>query len=176
MKRPLVLDTTCLTHFARAGRLDTLEAISGGCERLVTPEVIQEALDGLVAHPAIGNLGGQQWFKVVELDINEAVRAALFKSELGGSPRKHLGECETLAVAQCRDGVAVIDDADGRRLGVRHSVTVAGTLSIVARAVKTGSFDVAWASALVDDLRGTDMYLPTDGQGFESWAKLTGLL
>lgn len=107
-----MFDTTCLTHFARSGRL--------------------------ADHPAIGNLYNQPWLQIVELDILETVRAAQFKAELGGPPNKHLGESEAMAIASTRNGVAVLDDADARRIATRHQIPAAGSLSLVARGISGG--------------------------------------
>ena len=176
MTSGLVFDTTAPTHFARAGRLDLLQAMTSGYERSAPTEVLDEAQRGVLEHPAIGNLFGAKWLKIVELDIFATIRAATFKGELGGGPLQHLGECATLALAQSRGAAAVIDDRDGRRIGKRHSIEVTGSLSLVARAVRVGTIDLDAAAEMVDNLVATDMYLPTDGPGFEPWARSRGLL
>lgn len=32
---PIVFDTTCVSHFARAGRLDVLDAVTRGWDRII---------------------------------------------------------------------------------------------------------------------------------------------
>lgn len=176
MTAPLVLDTTALTHYSRAGLLKVLDQLTQDYDRLTPTEVMDEAQRGLYEHPAIGNLFGVSWITVVELDIFEVVRAAVFKTELGGEPLRHLGECATLAAAESRSGTAIIDDRDGRETGRRHNIRVAGSLSLIARGVTVGILNIADARATVDALLDTDMRLPTDGPGFEDWARLEGLL
>lgn len=171
-----MFDTTCLTHFARAGRLATLQAITADDRRLVPPEVMREAHAGVAEYPAIGNLIGQQWIEIVELDIFETVRAAAFKGELGGPPTRHLGECEVLAIAEARAGVAVLDDRDARAVAGNNSVKTAGTLSIIAAAVAARTLDETSAAQIVEELRSTDMRLPEMAAGFPEWARRNGLL
>jgi len=153
-----------------------LAALSDGYECLTAPEVFAEAQRGLAEHPAIGNLFAVRWLAILELDIFEAVRAATFKSELGGGAIEHLGECAVLALAESHGMTAVIDDRDGRRTGTRHGVAVAGSLSLVARGVRDGIIEMRAATDVVEMLKATDMYLPTSGADFPAWARAEGLL
>jgi predicted nucleic acid-binding protein len=172
----LVFDTTCLSHFARADHLDLLDTITAGYERLVTNEVMTEIYDGIATYPALGHVIGVQWLSIVELDIFEVVAAVGYKADLGGDPRRDLGECATLAVARSRSGTAVIDDRDAATVGRAHEISVSGTISLIAGAVKRGVIDNLTASGLVDDLVATDMRLPVDGQSFLPWCVQHGLL
>lgn len=172
----LVVDNSCLSHFARAGRLDLLEFITDGYERSTTEEVMVEIVDGITDHSALGQLIGPRWFSITELDLHETILAAQFKSELGGHPTRDLGECAVLAVAAARRGVAVVDDQDAATLGRRHGVTVVGTLAVIAGAVRRKIVDRAVAESLVDELAATDMRLPVDGAGFIPWCYEYGLL
>jgi predicted nucleic acid-binding protein len=172
----LVIDNSCLSHFARAGRLDLLKRITDGYDRSTTEEVMVEVLDGIADHPALGQLIGVQWFSIVELDLGETVRAAQIKAELGGDLTRDLGECAVLAVAEARRGIAVLDDRDAATVGRRRGVLVVGTLAVIAAALKRGVIERTVAEALVDDLAATDMRLPVDGSGFVPWCYANGLL
>lgn len=49
----IALDASPLSCFARAGRLDLLEALTEGYERVTVKAVLHEIEDGFVAHPAL---------------------------------------------------------------------------------------------------------------------------
>lgn len=172
----LVVDNTCLSHFARADRLDLLEQITKGYDRRTTEEVMIEIGAGIAEHPALGRLVRVPWLSIVELDLREIIRAAQFKAELGGDPTRDLGECSVLAVAATSEGVAVIDDHDAVAAGRRHGVTVIGTLAVITGALDRRLIERTAAETLVDDLAATDMRLPVDGSGFVPWCYANDLL
>jgi predicted nucleic acid-binding protein len=172
----LVFDNTCLSHFARARRLELLEAITAGYDRATTVEVMDEILGGVADHPELGDLVGIPWLSIIELELHETVRAAVFKAELGGSPDRDLGECTVLAVTEARDGTAVIDDQDAVATGRRHCVTVVGTIAIIAKALKRDLLQRTAAEQLIDELAATDMRLPCDGAGLFAWCYTNELL
>lgn len=173
---PIVFDTTCVSHFARAGRLDVLEAVTDGWDRIIPNEVAAEVHRGVDGHPALSSVFAQPWLRIVELDMPEVVYAATFKGELGGAPEAHLGECAVLAWAKAHGGIAVVDDGAARALAAHHEVPVRGTLSLVVLGFKSGCLDRDTAESLVDELASTDMRLPVDGAGFFAWAYEDGLL
>ncbi len=172
----LVIDNSCLSHFARAGRLDLLDLITAAYDRSTAEEVMLELVEGVEDHPALGQLVGVGWLSIVELDLLETVHAAQIKAELGGDPTRDLGECAVIAIAAARGGVAVIDDQDAAAVGRRHGVVVVGTLAVVAAALKREAIDRKTAEALVDELVVTDMRLPVDGDGFVAWCYANSLL
>src|SRR5438552_587060 len=110
-----------------------------------------EILDGIASHPTLDHLVTIRWLDIVELDIQETVRAVQFKAELGGDPTRDLGECAVLALAEARAGTAVIDDRDAAALGRRYGVSVVGTLAVIAGAFKRSVIEREAAEALVDD-------------------------
>lgn len=85
MTETLVFDNTPLSHFARAGRLDTLEKLVAPY-RCVTPaEVTNEIHNGLTVHPGLAKVLAAQWIEVIELvEVEEVVAFARYKAELGG--------------------------------------------------------------------------------------------
>lgn len=172
----LVFDTTTVSHFARAGRLDTLSALSKDHERLIPNEVAVELRRGTTGYPAIGDALGLSWLPIVELGFPEVVHAATFKSEMGGDPDQHLGECAVLAWVKHNGGVAIVDETAAVAMAIHHRVPVRRTLWLVVSGFKDGVLDRADAEALVDELVATDMRLPTDGKGFFAWAYMEGYL
>ncbi len=173
---PIVFDTTCVSHFARAGRLDVLKSVTDGWDRIIPNEVATEVQQGVEGHPALSSVFSQQWLRIVELDMPEVVYAVTFKGELGGTPKAHLGECAVLAWVKARGGIAIVDDGAARALADHHEISVRGTLSLVVLGFKSGSLDRTTAESLVDELASTDMRLPVDGAGLFAWAYEVGLL
>jgi predicted nucleic acid-binding protein len=172
----IVFDTTSVSHFARAGRLDVLDAITGGRKRLIPNEVATELQRGVAGHPAISEVFVLPWLTIVELDFPEVVHAAAFKSELGGAPVEHLGECAALAWVKEHGGIGIVDDSAAVAMARHHQVPVRGTLSLIVAGHKQGFLDRLTAEVLVDDLAATDMRLPVDGSGLFAWAYTKGLL
>lgn len=113
---------------------------------------------------------------IVELDFPEIVHAAAFKSELGGTPTEHLGECAVLARVKQHGGLGIVDDSAAVTMARHHQIPVRGTLSLIMLGHKGGVLDRSTAEALVDELASTDMRLPTDGSGLFAWAYKEGLL
>jgi predicted nucleic acid-binding protein len=172
----IVFDMTSVSHFARAARLDALEAITSGGERLIPNEVATELHRGTTGYPAISEAFVLPWLTIVELDFPEVVHAAAFKSELGGGPMEHLGECAVLAWVKEHGGTGIVDDSAAVAMASYHRIPVRGTLSLIALGHKQGVLDRATAETLVDDLAATDMRLPVDGNSFFAWAYIKGLL
>ena len=80
----LVLDAPCLSQFARADRLDVLRDLLIGRECWTTETVLAELNQGVVGHPLLGNVSGQEWLHVARLD-----RDALWPEPWPGRAAKH---------------------------------------------------------------------------------------
>jgi hypothetical protein len=77
----LVFDTTALSHFARAGRLDELRLAAGEDEPVLLAEVAAELTRGVPAYPALGRVAAAGWLKIVELaELPEVAAFAAFKA------------------------------------------------------------------------------------------------
>lgn len=173
---PIVFDTTCVSHFARAGRLDVLDRVTRGWDRVIPNEVAAEVDRGVANYPALLSVFAQPWLTTVELEFPEVVHAAMFKGELGGRPEEHLGECAVLAWVMQHGGLAIVDDSAACATARHHEIPVRGTLSLVILGYKAGELDRGAAERLVDELTSTDMRLPVDGANFFAWAYTNGLL
>lgn len=172
----VVFDTTALSHFARAGRLDVLEHITSGLDRVIPNEVAAEIQRGVDSHPALSSVFTTDWLTIVELDFPEVVHVATFKAELGGSPLEHLGECAVLALVRKLDGIGIVDDWAAQETATRNGLAVRNTLTLICSAYKAGVLQREAAERLVDELAATDMRLPVDGAGLFAWAYEEGLL
>jgi hypothetical protein len=60
----MVLDATCLSHFARAGRLDFLRDLLVGRRCWTTAIVLAELNRGLVDYPMLRHVPEQEWLPI----------------------------------------------------------------------------------------------------------------
>lgn len=174
----LVFDTTALSHFASAGRTDTLRMIVADDEPILLAEVATELARGVSAYPWLGSAAAGGWLKQVELEALQEIAAfARYKGELGGGPERNNGEAAVLAWVSINGGIAIIDEAAARAIGDRESLQVRGTPWLLIRSFKTGALDRATVEATADDLISTGMRLPfSTGSGLFAWAYEAGIL
>lgn len=169
----LVFDTTCLSHFARADRLDVLGDLLAGVESYVPHVVREEIREGSAARPALAQILQVEWLRVVALDnLDRLRRFALWGSRVGAG-RRNLGEASVLAVAEELGIVALIDDRDATRVGRSYGVNVHGTVRLLAGLCHDGKLSEAAASNLVDNLVCTGMRLPCTGRTSGATSTLT---
>jgi predicted nucleic acid-binding protein len=132
-----LVNTTVLSNFAAAGRLNLLEQLHG---RLYLPnEVYEEVLNGL--EEGYGFYTGIEdqifpfaeggWMELVSMVTEEELR--LFQS----LPRRlHHGEAACLAIARQRNWAFLTDDKLARRVAQDLGIVVSGTLGVLVQAVK----------------------------------------
>jgi predicted nucleic acid-binding protein len=173
----LVFDSTALSHFARAGRLQELPAVAGTDSCFVPVAVLTELTRGAVEHPALGTVSTQAWLSAVECDeLNELVAFARYKRELGGGPQRNNGEAAVLAWVSVNGGTAIIDEYVARSIADREGISAHGSLWLVIRGFKTKVLDRATAENIVDDLITSEMRLPVaSGADLFAWAYTEGL-
>ncbi len=177
MTQRLVFDNTSLSHFARAGRLETLKTLVTGHRCLMPAEVRKELLAGSRRFPDLGAALRAGWLSIVELsDIAELAAFARFKTQLGGGRAENTGEAAVLAWTSVHGGVAIIDERAATRLAQLDGIDVHGSLWLVVGGIRNGVLDRSEAESLVDELRSTGMRLPTDGSGLFTWAAEQDLL
>ena len=177
MARTLVFDNTPLSHFARAGRLTTLEKLVHGYRCVVPVEVRREIDTGMSSYPAIAQVLSSPWLESVEIsNVQELTAFARFKAELGGGLAENNGEAAVLAWVSVNGGLAIIDERAGSRIAKRDGVPVHGSLWLLVQGVRAGVLERAEAEQLVYELGTTDMRLPADGETLFAWAYQEGLL
>ena len=177
VKPSLIFDNTSLSHFARAGRLSTLESIVCPYRCMTPVEVRNEILAGVAALPDLAGVLTAEWLEAVELtDVRELSAFARYKTQLGGGSKENTGEAAVLAWASVHGGVAIVDERAASRLAQQDGIVVHGSLWLVVEGVRNGELNRSAAEQLVDELRATDMRLPIDGRGPFAWAYVEGLL
>ena len=173
----LVFDNSPLSHFARAGRLDTLHRLTIAFSCATTIEVRVELVSGIRDYPDIADALSLPWLDVVALATMAEITAfAGYKTELGGGPDRNVGEATVLAWARTHEAIAIIDDRAATRIAQRDGITARGSLGLIVGGLRSGVLERAEAEHLIDELRATGMYLPVDGPGLIAWAYTEGLL
>jgi predicted nucleic acid-binding protein len=172
----IVFDTTCLSHFARADRLDVLGDLLREVESVV-PQVVREELrEGCDAYPALAQILNLEWLRVAPLDsLDRLRRFALWSGRVGAGTR-NLGEAGVLAVAEELGATALIDDREATRVGRTYGVDVHGTIWLLARACRDGKLTVVGAGNVVDALAASGMRLPCSGADLPAYAAVHRLL
>lgn len=175
MTATLVFDTSPLSHFARAGRLDTLRQITSGYRCTVTKAVLDEIAAGARDYPELGSadLG---WLQIVPVDSLAAMRLLFDYARVLGSGSRDIGEATTLAFAELNSAIAVIDEVAAKKVGTERGVAVHGTLWLVAEAFKATLLDESQTVALVNQLQAAEAWFPCDGAEFFTWARENGQL
>ncbi len=93
----LAFDSTALSHFARAGRVADLEAITASDHGVIPVGVMDELLRGVASYPALGTVTALNWLHAVDLEeVEEIVAFARYKAELGGGHERNIGEAAGL--------------------------------------------------------------------------------
>jgi len=173
----VALDTSVLSWFARASRLDVLELLLAGMRAVTTCEVLDEIRAGVQAFPALAPVLELAWIEEVRLSGLAAMGVfAEYCRRLGSGTGGNIGEATVLAWAEINAAVAVIDEKAGRQAARERQVRVRGSLWLLGHGVVTGIVSMAQAARIVDDLRGAGAYLPCDGSTFAGWAHDNGLL
>lgn len=174
--RVLVLDTTCLSHFARADRLDVLRGLLTDDECWTTRAVLQELSRGYGDYPALELVTEGDWLRVAQLDtLAEASLFAKWARNIGSSKRD-LGEASVFAVAELRMGTAITDDRHAVEVARASGLDVHGTIWLLAVACRHGKLSEPAAGNLVEALRATGLRLPCTGAEFPGYARQHGLL
>lgn len=174
--RAQIFDTTCLSHFARADRLDELADLVRGTDCRTTELVKEELLKGAEVYPQIRWVLSADWLVVEPLCGLEDLRAfSDWSSRLGAGVRGR-GEASVFAVAERTGGIAICDDQDAVRVGRKYRISVHGTLWLLCRACGAGKLTEGQAGRLVDELTAHGMRLPCTGAQFSRWARRVGLL
>jgi predicted nucleic acid-binding protein len=172
----LVFDTSPLVHFARESWLGVLKAVVGNRTALVPDIVVAELRLATVQDGRIRSALDAEWLQPRALVSEEEVRAfATFSARLVKGERNR-GEAAVLALARVTQGVAVIDDAAGRKAAEDHEIALRPTLALLCDAIRSGLLTVPLVAAVADDLLAGDYRLPFGQGSFERWAKEHGQL
>lgn len=173
----LVFDTTCLSHHARADRLDMLRELLVDRECWTTEVVRDELRAGAAKYPDLARALDLSWLHVSPQDLEtEVARLAKWARRVGTVGTQHLGEASVLACAEQLGGIAITDDREAVRVARAHGLAAHGTVWLLACACRDGKLTIVAAGNVIDALVETGMRLPCTGASFHDYAGRHGLL
>lgn len=177
MTAALGFDSSVLSPFARAGRLDVLERLTDRRRCIVTPAVLDELDRGCVKYPRLADVRAVSWLQVVEANSLEELRAFGRYVRVLGAGRRDIGEASVLAWAEIAAGIAVIDDNAAVNAARTRNVQVRRSLGLLCHGLHRNILRIDQACALVDELvtMGGARF-PCDGASFVAWAERNGFL
>ncbi len=154
-----LFDTVALSNFALAGRLDLLLSRYGK-KAVITPEVLDEITDGVVA--------GYFALKEVEDAVNEGrfARGVPLASAAERQTYRDLlhilapGEASCIASAASRGGTVVTDDRTARQCCGEHDIPVTGTIGILQACRADGTISTEEADGILSAMMDAGYYSP----------------
>lgn len=152
LKQPLCIDTSVLSAFARAQRLDALEAMTKRYKCVAPQEVRQELERGFSKNESLADAVACRWLAFVTLESPAELQSFAKYVSLLGSGERNLGESAVLAWAEVHAAIVLIDDREAVNIGREQKQKVGGTLGLLATEVQRGEWTLADASELFDVL------------------------
>ena len=172
-----VFDTSVLSPFARANRIDTLVELFPGQTLVTTSAVRTELANGVTAQPLLQTALNARWLGTAPTMDGNLEYLAMFakcQSALGAGAR-NIGESTVLAYAQIVGGLAVIDEEAAVNLAKRTSIAVTRTLSKIFASIRAGNLSEAAAQTLVDELVNVGgARMPCDGASLIAYLNANG--
>jgi predicted nucleic acid-binding protein len=149
-----IFNTTVLSNFAAAGRIELLEARYRGAAN-ITVEIGDELRRGLNAGYAylesvfqgMASIKSTGWLQVLIPSSSEEQR---LRAEFDGLLDP--GEASCLALAISRGLVFVTDDLAARRLASERGMLLTGTLGILVALVRDDELSLAEANAMLAEM------------------------
>ena len=172
----LIFDTSCLSCFARAKRLEALRELTEGRRRVFTPAVMDEVEQGIHQHASLEDVLKCSWLELVHGDTLKELAAFSDYVRLLGSGPRDVGEAATLAWAEVHHAIAVIDDQTAVNVAHNRHVSVKRTLALISTGIQQDLISTDDAAILVDELIGGGARFPCDGRRFIAWAREKDLI
>lgn len=169
----LVFDTTCLSHFAIADRIDVLGHYVSGVPCYSTTVVLDEIRRGAVKYPQLEAVAAQEWISFQRMDssVERLTSFVRWTTMFGSQNDRDLGEASVMAVAAELNVTALVDDQAAKRVALQHHGEVHGTLWLLAEVWRVGGATEVQLCNLVNALADSGMRLPCNGTEFPDFVK-----
>lgn len=159
-----LFNTTALSNFAVAGRLDLLRDRYRG-SAFTTLEVVDELRRGVKAGylylgpilREVEDLGQEAWIDIL---APQSAEEHYLRAEF--DDRLDAGEASCLAIAVLRGLTFVTDDLAARQLAKERNVSVTGTLGILVALVRSEVLSLPEANAMLFDMIHQRYHSPVD--------------
>lgn len=147
-----IFETTVLSAFALAGRLDILRELYNR-RAMWTLVVHDELMRGMLEEPRLGDAVAADWLGEPQ-PVFDIARVENLRQRLGGraDDKRHLGEATCIALAEQTGAGILIDDRDAKRLAEALKIPTGTTLSVLMAAVREGQVSAEEACELIVDL------------------------
>jgi len=147
-----IIETTVLSAFALAGRLDILCDRYGG-HATWTLAVHDELMRGVLEQPRLGDAVAIDWLGEPRA-VFDVVQVEAIRLRLGGRPRdeRHLGEATCILLAEQIGAGILLDDRDAKRMAQAAGIRTGTTISILKAAIVDGHIAAEDAMSLIEDL------------------------
>ena len=154
----IIFDTTVLSNFALAGRLDLLRELypaSAHCTGAVVAEINRGLRKGRSGLAPLAGIPDSGWPTITEFATPSEQRLyELLLISLGE------GEASCIAVAAHRNYVFACDDRLARKEAMRLAVPLTGTVGILIKAVQTRLVENSVANELLQEMVRQGFYSP----------------
>jgi predicted nucleic acid-binding protein len=177
MPPALGFDSSVLSPFARAGRLDVLDRLTRGRPRVITEAILVEIERGCFQHPRLAEVRALSWLEIVRVDSPHQLEVFNEYIRILGTADRNIGESSILAWAEATSSMVVMDDDDAVRAARGRNVVVLRTLTLICSGLNQKLLTNEQACTLVDELASEGgARFPCDGAGFVQWAERNGLV
>jgi len=154
-----VFDATPLIYLATVDHLEIAAHVEGPCH--IPEEVYEEVVTAGIEHShadarRIDHRVENGVFSVTEVDESSLA------PQLRTNPTLSEADVSVLACAASIDGIAVMDEAAGRRVAAVEEIETRVTASLVLRCVKTGHLSVPEARETIDAIIEAGWYCTPD--------------
>ncbi len=139
--RPVVLDNTVLSNFARVGKTDLVAELWGNAA-FTTPEVMNEYARGVKKKL----FPPDAWIElsIAEPSAEEMAFYQTLPSSLG------VGEKSCISIAHHRRMVLATDDLDARKAAIKLDLATTGTIGILVLCIRQGLLSLDQGDEVLD--------------------------
>ena len=148
----LIADTTVISNFAYANRLDILKGIGNTCSTVEVMDELQVANRNGVLKIGFSEL----FIEILQMDEYEMDTFIRLSSKFGR------GEASCLAIALHRKASILTDDLDARRFAQRGNISVSGSIGIFVKAVENGQISREHGNHLLHLMISNGFYSPVE--------------
>jgi predicted nucleic acid-binding protein len=147
-----IFETTVLSAFALAGRLDIVRELYRD-RAIWTLVVHDELMRGMKHEPLLGDAVAADWLGEPQ-PVFDTARVENLRLRLGGraGDERHLGEATCIALAERTGAGVLVDDRDAKHLAEASEIPTGTTVSVLNVAVREGQVSASEASELLTDL------------------------
>ena len=148
----LIADTTVISNFAYAHRLDLLKDIGNTCTTTEVMDELQAAKRRGILQIAFSDL----FIEILKMDENETDTFIRLNSKFGR------GEASCLSIALHRKAGILTDDLDARRFALQGGISVSGSIGILVKTIDRGQLSVVQGNHLLHLMIANGFYSPVE--------------